>query len=238
MRYVDALKRRWHRDLTSHPATHAWVLNLYRAGEKHPETVDDYFPWRQAQDRWPDLSRALKRHAGDERRHVALYERAIERLGETVVELEGLDVFNCAIRAKTPVSWAIADDDPAETKRERLASFLAHAHHLEKRIARSLDYHLEACEQMGANEVLPMVARVHADEHRHAAYTLEALGDLTTRAERNRIVDLHARAEARADRMFSARQVRSFLAAHGSRIPLSRRATYAACAFLMDHFHG
>jgi hypothetical protein len=43
MRHVDVLERRWHLDLASHPATHAWVLNL-----------------------------------------------------------EGLDVFNCAIRAKTP----------------------------------------------------------------------------------------------------------------------------------------
>jgi hypothetical protein len=234
MSALDALKLRWHLDLASRPETHAWVLGLYRAGEKHPETVDDYFPWRHAEGRWPELARALKRHAGDERRHVVLYERAIEAMGEPVRELGGLDVFNNAIRAQTPVDWAIAPDARDEERRLRIASFLAHAHHLERRIERSVRYHVEACERLGKREVAEVVARVHADEARHVAYTFEALSELTSRAERERIVETHARAEAAADRAFSARQVRDFLRRYGGRLPWSRRALYSACALLME----
>ncbi|MCC6874982.1 MAG: hypothetical protein IT378_11810 [Sandaracinaceae bacterium] len=231
---VDAVKLRWHLDLAAHPSTHAWVLNLYRAGEKHPETVTDYFPWRHAEDRWPELARALKRHAGDERKHAVLYARAIEAMGEEVVELEGLDVFNHAIRAETPSSWAIADGDPPERKRLQIANFLAHAGCLERRIARSVAYHLEACEKLGRHDVTGTVERVHADEERHVAYTSEALVELTTASERARITALHVEAEARADRAFSARQVRTFLRRFGPSVPLSRRALYAACALAME----
>jgi hypothetical protein len=237
-RLVDALKLRWHLDLASHPATHAWVLNLYRAGEKHPETVDDYFPWRHALDRWPELAQQLKRHAGDERKHVALYSRAIETIGEEVVELEGLDVFNRAIRAHTPISWAIREDDSPERKRLQISNFLAHAHHLEKRIARSLDYHLEACARLGKHDVAEQVHRVHADEGRHVSYSWEALREITTFAERERIIALHAEAEAKADRSFSARQVKVFLHTLAPHVPISHRLLWSACAFVMERAHG
>lgn len=230
-------KLRWHMDIVAHPKAHAWGLGLYRAGERHPETVTDYFPHRHAREHWPELADQLKRHAGDERGHVVLYTKAIERMGETVSEVEPADVFNQTIRAQTPVSWAIADDDARDVKRLKLAHFLAHAHQLERRVGRSLDYHLEACARLGRHEVASVVERVHADEARHIRTSFEALSELTTPSERAELIALHARSEARADRAFSVRQVRVFLGLLGRTVPLSRRLFYAASAFVMEQSH-
>ena len=230
-----AAKLRWHLDLVGDPALHAWALALYRAGEHHPETVGDYFPHERVRPFWPELADQLKRHAGDERRHAALYSRAIERLGEDVPEVGERDVFNHAIRACTPVSWAIDEGDDREQVRHKVAHFLAHAHCLERRVQRSLDAHVEACARTGRTDVLSVVERVHADEERHVRTTMEALVELTTPAERASIVAVHARAEALADRAFSARQTRAFLARLAHRIPRSRRLAYAASAFWMEH---
>ena len=88
----EQVKLRLHMDLASDPTTHAWVINLYRAGEKHPETVDDYFPAKHAES--PALALQLERHANDERAHTRLYEQLLRRLGQPVQELSGFDVFN------------------------------------------------------------------------------------------------------------------------------------------------
>lgn len=231
----DRAKLRWHLDIVAHPPTHAWALALYRAGEHHPETVTDYFPHEAVRADWPELAEQLKRHAGDERRHAALYARAIERMGEPLHEVADADVFNHAIRAQTPVSWAIDERDAREVRRVKVAHFLAHAHHLERRVRRSLDYHLEACRRLARAHALAAVERVHADEDRHVRSTLDALTELTSRAERAAILAVHARAERRADRAFSARQTRAFLARLGARVPLSRRLAYAARALIMEH---
>ncbi|MCB9593003.1 MAG: hypothetical protein H6719_09750 [Sandaracinaceae bacterium] len=229
---VDRLKLSWHRDLASHPVTHAWVLNLYRAGEQHPETVDDYFPYQHAP--WPELAANIKRHAGDERRHTVLYAKAIERMGGAVVELGGWDVFNRVIREHTPRGFAIADDDAPDVKREQLGHFLAHAHCLERRVLRSVEYHAEACAQLGRREEASLVEKVHADEARHVSYSKEAVFELLGRREALAAFELHGRAEAAADRAFSAFQVRVFMDQHARHVPLSRRLVYTACAALMQ----
>lgn len=239
---ADRAKLRWHLDIVAHPAVHVWALALYRAGEEHPETVSDYFPHQHVRAHWPELAEQLKRHAGDERRHAALYRRAIERLASScgapsAIEIDERDVFNHAIRAHTPVSWAILDADDRDAVRLKVAHFLAHAHHLERRVQRSLDYHVEACARLGRGEVLAVVERVRADEERHVRTTMDALVELTTPAERASICEVHAGAEARADRAFSARQTRAFVARLGSRIPLSRRLFYAAAAFVQERVH-
>ncbi|UJR78365.1 Hypothetical protein I5071_3920 [Sandaracinus amylolyticus] len=233
-----AAKLRWHLDIVDQPAVHAWALALYRAGERHPETVTDYFPHTAVRAHWPELADQLKRHAGDERGHAALYTRAIEKLGEPVHDVDDHDVFNHAIRAHTPVSWAIGEDDERDVIRLKVAHFLAHAHHLEKRVMRSLDYHVEACARRRRDHVLSVVERVHADEARHVRTTMESLVALTTEAERRVIVDLHVRAEAAATSAFSARQTRTFLARLGTRVPLVRRVVYAASAFVMEQSGG
>jgi hypothetical protein len=212
LREADGLaKRLWHDELVRTPETHAWVLDLYRAGERHPETVDDYFPWRAAVDPWPQLASELKRHAAEERGHAHLYARAIRSLGKEPEDLGGLDVFNHAIRAETAIAWQLGPGDPVPMRRLALAHFLAHAHCLERRVARSLEHHHRACRRAGKAAIAELVERVLRDEERHVASTLRGLSELTSTAERERILAFHAEAEARADRAFSARQVRSFL---------------------------
>jgi len=230
-----AAKIRLHAQLASDPAAHAWTLSLYRAGERHPEMVSDYFPCERARERWPELAASMKRHAGDERKHAALYARAIERMGERVLEIDDDDVFNVVIRRHTDASWQIDDADDADAVRLKLAHFMAHAHHLEKRIARSLAYHREGCLRAGRSDVCETVERVLADEERHVAYTREAAIELTSSRERAAVLGAHAEGEARADRAFSARQLRTFLAQHGRAIPRAERFFYAMSAFAMEH---
>jgi rubrerythrin len=229
---LDAVKRRWHRDLVAHPRTHAWVLNLYRAGERHPQTVQDYFPAEAAPD--PQLAALLRRHAADERRHERMYARVVQRLGEPLTDAAGQDVFNVVIRAYTPVSFAVAPEDPLDVRRLRIAHFLAHAHHLERRIARSLAYHLEACEAARADAPAAVVATVLADEERHTAYTREWVFALLPRRAAGEVLAIHRAAEARANLKFSSFQVRHFLRAYRDTAGLDRRLLYTFCAWLME----
>jgi len=205
-----ALKVRLHAQLAADPHTHAWTLSLYRAGEHHPETVLDYFPHEAARPRWPWLADQLKRHAGDERRHTALYTKVIRELGEEPLELDGLDVLNNTIRSRTRATWEIRPEDGPEVVRIRIAHFLAHAHHLEERVDRSVGYHIEGCESVGSRGALAVAevaARIQADEVRHIASTLEALTEITSLRERTEILALHEQAEIEADLAFSSRQL-------------------------------
>lgn len=226
-----ALKLRWHRDLVADEGAHAWVLNLYRAGERHPETVDDYFPSHLSPWKW--LSDALDRHRRDEVRHAAMFATAIRSLdAEVRDDVRDFDVFNEVIRACTPAGFRAAGDAPDEAKREALANFLAHAHFLELRVARSLGYHLEACERANARVAGRVTAAVLRDESRHAGYTRAAVYELVPRARAYEIIELHRRAEARANLVFSERQVRTFLARHASHASHESRVTYRAIATL------
>jgi hypothetical protein len=225
------IKRVLHRDLVSHPATHAWVLNLYRAGERHPEQVADYFPIDHAP--WPELAHSLERHRADEQRHAKMYTSAIVRLGEPVHEMEGDDVFNEVIRAFTPGSFHIRDDDDEATKRDKLAHFLAHAHFLEARIQRSLQIHLDACDWGKRHAVAAVVAKVLQDEDRHVAYTREGVWALVTRARAAEILETHRRAEARANLRFSEIHMRYHLRSGLARVPPGRKLLYSLCARLL-----
>lgn len=231
-------KRSWHEELVKTPETHAWVLDLYRAGERHPETVDDYFPWRAAEDAWPELAHELRRHAAEERGHAHLYARAIRSLGHEPQELSGLDVFNHAIRAETALAWQLDRDDPLPLRRLALAHFLAHAHCLERRVARSLEHHLHACRAPDKRPIAEVVERVHADEERHVASTMRGLEELTGAGERARILAFHAAAEAQADKAFSARQVRAFLRRFPDRGSRPLRLGFALGARVMEAMHG
>lgn len=227
-RAVEAVKRAWHRDLVADPETHAWVLSLYRAGELYPDTVDDYFPVAHAP--WPWLAEAMARHRDDERRHGGMFARAVKLAGHEVEDFAGDDVFNHVIRAHTATRWRIEDRDGPDARRLELAHFLAHAHHLERRVSRSLEMHLDACERGGAPVAAKVVSVVLADEHRHIGYTLDAVRELVGDAAARAVIAHHCRAEGRADLVFSARQVKRFLARFEHRAVPSRRALYRMCA--------
>jgi hypothetical protein len=230
---IDWAKNRWHRDIVSHPVVHGWVLNLYRLGERYPQTVADYFPAHHAPT--PELAADLVRHRHDEERHTQMYASAIRALEQPVVdEAEDIDVFNAVIRSHTIESFTIADHDDAETKRIKLAHFLAHAHFLEKRIARSLQYHRDACERAGAEGAERVVAAVLHDEERHVSYTAAAARDLLTHGERDAVFEHHRRAEAKANLDFSQKHVRDFTRRYATLVPADRVPFYRACAFLME----
>lgn len=224
---IDWTKNLWHRDLVADPVVHGWVLNLYRAGERYPQTIADYFPAAHAPD--PGLADDLRRHRRDEERHTAMYAHAIEALGQPVLEMEGADVFNVVIRSFTGESFTIDDGDDAGAKRRKLAHFLAHAHFLEKRIARSLYYHRDACERGGAAVAERVIEAVLRDEERHVSYTAAASRALLGREEADRVFAHHRRAEAKANLIFSQRQVRAFVRRFGR-----RPAFYRFCAAVME----
>lgn len=226
-----SIKRMWHRDLASHPTTHAWVLNLYRAGERHPQTVKDYFPYAHAP--YAELADKMKKHEHDEERHTKMYTRAIEGLGEPVVDFEGFDVFNEVIRDKTEATFAIAASDSDDTKREKVAHFLAHAHFLEKRIARSLELHADACRHAKNERVAVVVESVLADELEHVSYSIEASRDLLTRKRAEEVIELHRRGEAKANYAFSRRQVKTAVSRFRGEIERAHRGVYALAGLIM-----
>lgn len=227
-------KVRLHQQIAEDPRAHAWTFSLYRAGERHPETVGDYFPCERASARWPELAASMKRHAGDERRHAVLYQKAIERMGQSVLEIDDADVFNVVIREHTQARWAIEPEDDDDTVRLKLAHFLAHAHQLEKRVTRSLAYHAEGCARAGRDDARSTVERVLADEERHVSYTRQAVVELTTKDEHEAIVRAHRAGEAAADKAFSARQLRTFLSRYAAALRPGDRLFYALAAIVME----
>lgn len=231
MVFVDALKRRLHRDIVADPVLHARVLNLYLNGEAYPHRVDDYFPVAYVED--PQLAARMRRHAQEEDKHIALYARAIEKLGQQVEELPLACIFNAVIRGHTPATWAIRAEQPRDTRRLKLAHFMAHAHCLEKRIARSLEFHYDACAHAPSPYPGKAVGAVLADEHEHVAYTREAVGNLLPRQAAAEVWSVHERAERHANLDFSASQLQRLVRDHALRWPRSRRELYRGCAYAL-----
>jgi len=232
MNIVDRTKLRFHSDLVRDPFTHAWVLNLYLNGERYPQTVCDYFQSEYAPT--PELGEKLRKHERDEQKHEALFAHALEQIRKPVVLLPRQDVFNEIVRSFVPGTFHIIESDSPEKKREKLANFMAHAHCLEKRVARSLQYHGDACAAAGRPAVGATIETVWTDELRHVGYTRETVFELLPRRHACEVLEEHRRAEARANLRFSSRQVRAFLCAFGTQVPRYRRILYRFCAALME----
>jgi ribonucleotide reductase beta subunit family protein with ferritin-like domain len=231
-RIIDSIKGCFHRELVSNPITHGWVLNLYRGGERYPQRVCDYFQSDYAPTN--ELAAQLRQHAAEEDKHVHLFSQAIQSIGQPVVEIELGDVFNEVIRSFTPGTFHILESDPTEIRRRKLANFMAHAHHLEKRVAHSFAYHMDACERARRGEIAKIVARTKTDEEKHVAYTRTTVFDLLTRREAQDVMEVHRRAEAKANLMFSQRQVRAFLGQFGNCTPKHRQWAFRVCATIME----
>lgn len=232
MRLVDRIKQRLHRDIVADPVLHGLVLNLYLNGEQYPQRVDDYFPMTAGMN--AALADQMRSHVSDEEKHVLLYARAIAKLGQPVVELDKAHVFNEVIRTHTPVSFRIEPTDGADAKTLKLAHFLAHVHFLEKRVARSLEYHVEACAHSNSSYPERAVAAVLKDEGRHVTYTHEAVRDLLPRAQASEVLALHAAAERSANLDFSATQLRRLARDQRDRFSPTRRTAYRLCARMLQ----
>lgn len=229
---IDRIKSRFHTDLVANPEAHGWVLNLYRGGERYPQRVCDYFQSEFAPSRY--LAQALVAHAEDEDQHVMRFTHALRLRGQPVVEIEMGDVFNEIIRQFTPGTFHIQPGDDDGTRRRKLANFLAHAHHLEKRVDHSFDYHIDACQATGQEKIATIIGSIQRDEKRHVEYTRQAVLDLLTRREAEEIMQTHQRAEAKANLIFSQRQVKTFLKHHPRASPRHRRLLFRLCAYIME----
>jgi hypothetical protein len=229
---IDTIKGRFHGELVANPTTHGWVLNLYRGGERYPQRVCDYFQSDFAPT--AELAAQLRQHAAEEDKHVHLFSQALKTIGEEVIEIELGDVFNEVIRSFTPGTFHILESDSPEVRRRKLANFLAHAHHLEKRVAQSFAYHIDACERAGKHDLAQLVARAKTDEDGHVRYTRTTVFDLLTRHEAQEVMGVHRRAEARANLVFSQRQVRAFLARFGNSTPKHRQWLFRISATIME----
>lgn len=228
---VDAVKRRLHRDIVVDPVLHGLVLNLYLNGEHYPHRVDDYFPLAAVED--AELEALMRRHMADEDRHIALYTKAIRKLEQPVLALPLPDIYNDVIRRHTRASFAIATEDDANTRRLKLAHFFGHLHFLEKRIERSLEYHVEACAHSPCSYPEKAVGAVLGDEMRHVAYTKDMVRQLLPAREAADVMALHAHAERRANLDFSARQLGRLLREQAGRFPAVRGAMYRGCTSIL-----
>jgi hypothetical protein len=231
MNLTNAIKRKLHRDIVADPVLHARVLNLYLCGEAYPHAVDDYFPIEHVE--CPELAQMMHTHMQEEDKHIALYAKAINKLGEEVVDLPNACIFNHVIRSYTPEPWRIAPELGKDAKRDKVAHFLAHAHWLEKRIERSLEFHLDACAHSPSEYPGKAVAAVLSDESGHVRYTKQAIFDLVPLQRANDILESHRLAEHRANLDFSSNQLRRLIGEEGSHWPTSRKPLYSACSFVM-----
>jgi hypothetical protein len=232
MYVIDRLKDRLHRDVARDPRAHGWVLNLYLNGERYPQTVCDYFQAEYAPT--AELADLIRLHERDEHKHEMLFAKAIRSLGQPVVELPQVDVFNVVIRWFTPGTFHIVPGDGQDVRREKLANFMAHCHFLEKRVARSLEYQADASEDSVSPMVGKSVRAVLRDEGRHVNYTIDAVHDLLPRRRRQEVLDAHRRAEAKANLRFSHAQMRTFLKYHARLVPRHRRMLYRVCGAFIE----
>jgi len=231
MTLLDRLKSRLHRDIVADPVLHGMVLNLYLNGEQYPHRVSDYFPFAAVEE--PELEQRMREHVSDEDKHIALYERAIGKLGQPVTLQPLEETFNGVIRHHTPATFAMSPADGRDSCRRKLAHFFAHLHFLEKRVARSLDYHFDACAHATSDYPQKVIGAVLGDEVRHVRYTREAVRDLVPAQVAADVLCVHARAERRANLDFSERQLGRLAREHAARFPRARAGAYRACAGLL-----
>ena len=225
---VGGLKRALHRNIVADPVLHGRVLNLYLNGEQYPNRVAGYFPQVAAEE--PELAQRLCTHLREEDKHVALYTKAIRELGQPLRVLPLEDVYNSVILRNTPQPETAGDPDG---RKLRLAHFFAHLHFLESRVAQSLGYHLEACARAASPYPEKAVEVILRDEQRHAAYTREAVFALVPKPVAERVLEVHRRSEGRANREFSARELKRLLAEEGHRFGLLG-PIYRGCAEVMQ----
>ena len=228
---VQGIKARLHRDIVADPVLHGLVLNLYLNGEQYPHRVSDYFPLAAADD--PALERMMRDHMADEDKHIALYQRAIGKLGQPVRVQPLADIFNDVIRRHTPVSFAIEPGAGRDECRHKLAHFFAHLHFLEKRVATSLHYHLDACAHAASDYPQKVIGAVLGDEVRHVRYTRDVVAQLLPTRAANEVLAIHASAERRANLDFSASQLGRLVRDQSARFPRWRGAFYRVCTAML-----
>ena len=124
--------------------------------------------------------------------------------------------------------------DCADRRTLKIANFFAHLHFLEKRIARSLQFHLEACAHSMSDYPQKAVAIVAGDEHHHVEYTREAVFHLLPAQRARSVLADHRRAEAKANLDFSAQQLSQLTSRYAGRFPRTSRRVYRHASRLLE----
>lgn len=226
MYVISRIKQSFHRMVCADPVLHGVVLNLYLNGEAYPQRVLDYFPYYAAQSK--ELADKVHQHMQDEDKHVALYSKALNRIGQPIVELPIENCFNHAIRQHMTHSFTIdARTDDRDQQTLKLAHFLAHAHFLEKRVTHSLEYHLDACLAADSDPyVAKAVQAVLDDEKRHVQYTRQSVFELLPETHAKAVLKSHQRSEQVANLEFSSTQVKRMLNDYANHFTNTEHALY------------
>jgi hypothetical protein len=229
---VDRVKVRLHRQIVDDPVIHGAVLNLYLNGEHYPAMVDDYFPIEEIDE--PELVALMEAHLRDEERHVALYSKAIKTIEQPIVDLPIAQIFNHVVRRYTTTSFAIQPSDTKDERMRKLAHFFAHTHFIEKRVAKSLSYHVEACEMANSHYCFKAIGAILKDELRHVTYTREMVYALLPARAANDVLASHERAERRANLDFSSSELRRLSRERPDHLSLATRFLYQSCAGVLS----
>lgn len=226
MYVISRIKQSFHRMVCADPTLHGIVLNLYLNGEAYPQRVLDYFPYYAANTE--ELSNKVQQHMQDEDKHVALYNKALIKIRQPIVELPIENCFNHIIRQYMANSFTIdIQTDNRDQQTLKLAHFLAHAHFLEKRVTHSLEYHLDAC--LAANSepyVAKVVQTVLDDELRHVEYTRQSVFELLPEQLAKDILRSHQYSEKIANLDFSSAQVQRMLKDYKDHFSTTEHALY------------
>lgn len=228
---VSSIKRHLHREIAKDHVLHGLVLNLYLNGEHYPHRVKDYFPLAAVEN--SNLEALMRSHMRDEDKHVALYVKAINILEQPVYEFPLNEVYNEVIRSYTETPFAMGEVDDRDTRTLKLANFMAHLHFLEKRIACSLQYHVDACAHSPSPYVVKLVSAVLKDEGKHVIYTKDAVQCLLPKRVATEVLAKHRRAEGRANLDFSSKQLGRLVREHGSRFGNASRLIYGGYSSLL-----
>jgi hypothetical protein len=93
---------------------------------------------------------------------------------------------------------------------------------------------LDACLQTDRVTVSHTLQVAKKDEDKHVSYTREAVYQLLPRQKADEVMAIHRAVEARANLVFSQKQVRVFLDRFATTIPRRRQLLYRVCAILME----
>jgi len=200
------IKASLHRDLIGNPTSHAWVISLYLVGESFPQTMDDFFQYRYSPD--DTLKANLIRHEKDEVYHSRLLVKILDSLDQPKTNFDGHNVYNNVVVSNTTVEMRVTGEDTEDQKRLKFANFMAHLYFLETRVGSSIRLHADQCEKVGKVKTAKLLNHIVSDEVRHAAYTRQAVIDLSTHREHKAIMAKHRIAEQKSHLEFSANHMK------------------------------
>ena len=120
---IDGMKARAHREVVANPSRMGGCSICTLTANATPKRSAIIF--RASIDSDAELAANIVHHAADETKHVRIYTRALESIGQPVEDLAPPFVFNEVIHSFTPDTFHIVSADHEDVRREKLVNFLA-----------------------------------------------------------------------------------------------------------------